>query len=244
MTITLPTTGGRTPAGAFPPAVPGLLAFVAGYVDVTTFLAFSGLFVAQATGSLVVAGAAIDTGGAAFVKVAAIPVFFLAGIATTAVIRAFRAEKANALAISLLAEAMLIAGLMLTAIVVPSDGTVAPLLGLAAMGIQSTTARLLLTGYGSTNVMTSNLTQFSIDLEDTIAGYVRGTPARAALTSLERLGLVILAFLAGVIVGALGYKVTGMAGLALMVATLMGLAVWAVSTANPLNRHGEGRQND
>ena len=242
MTVSLPVTDHST-AREYPKAVPALLAFVAGYVDATTFLAFSGLFVAQTTGSFVVAGTIVDTGSAAFVKVAAIPVFFLAGIATTAVVRAFKAEQANALAIALLTEALLIAGLLLTAVANPTDGTVAPLLGLAAMGVQSVTARLLLTGYGSTNVMTTNLTQFSIDLEDSIAGYVHGTPARAAMNNAERLGAIILAFLAGVIVGALGYRVTGMIGLALMVATLMGLAVWAVSPANALNRDGEGRHN-
>ncbi|RYE45745.1 MAG: DUF1275 domain-containing protein [Hyphomicrobiales bacterium] len=61
-----------------------LLAFVASYVDATTFLTFGGFFVAQATGSLVVAGSAFETGNIDVLKLAAIPAFALAGFVTTA----------------------------------------------------------------------------------------------------------------------------------------------------------------
>ena len=40
-----------------PRIVPALLSFAAGYVDACTFLALFGLYVAQVTGSFVVAGA-------------------------------------------------------------------------------------------------------------------------------------------------------------------------------------------
>jgi len=45
------------PERALPRWVPALLSFVAGYVDIYTFLALFGLFVAQVTGSFVTAGA-------------------------------------------------------------------------------------------------------------------------------------------------------------------------------------------
>ena len=240
MTFTLPSAG-RVPAATdYPPAVPTLLAFVAGYVDATTFLAFSGLFVAQATGSLVVAGATIDGDAASLVKVAAIPTFFLAGMGTTAVVRSFRADKLDALAISLVIEAILIGGLLLSAIMIPGDATIGPLFGLAAMGVQSASARLLLSGYGSTNVMTSNITQFSIDIEDTLAGLLRGRPVAEPLAGAFRVGMLIFAFLFGVVAGAVGYRVSGLLGLALMMATLLGIASWAIS-ANPLYRRAEDR---
>ena len=44
-------------AAPIPRTVPSALSFVAGYVDGCTFLALFGLFVAQATGSFVIAGA-------------------------------------------------------------------------------------------------------------------------------------------------------------------------------------------
>src|SRR5258708_1220592 len=44
-----------------PRTVPALLSFAAGFVDACTFLALFGLYVAQVTGSFVVAGAEIVT---------------------------------------------------------------------------------------------------------------------------------------------------------------------------------------
>jgi len=227
----------------YQPAVPALLAFVAGYVDVTTFLAFSGLFVAQATGSLVVAGAALETGGAAFVKVAAIPVFLIAGVGTTALVRGFGAARARAFAVTLFAEAGIIGGMALSALLVPHDALLGPLLGLAAMGVQSALARLLLASYGSTNVMTSNLTQFSIDIETAVAGYLRGQPDRAALRGVERLGLTLMSFALGVVLGGAGYRVAGMSGLVLMVATLAAMARWVLADAQRLNRAWKAGHN-
>lgn len=228
----------------YPPAVPALLAFVAGFVDVTTFLAFNGLFVAQATGSLVVAGSAFETGGAAFVKVAAIPAFFLAGIATTIVVRAFSKDRTQALAVTLVGEAAIIGAMVLAALLLPHDMVLAPLFGLAAMGVQSATVRLLIDGYGSTNVMTSNLTQLSIDIETALSSYVRGRPDTQALSGAERIGLVAVTFTLGAVVGSIAYNVLGMAGLVMIVATLFGIAAWIIAEARRLNRARKGSQND
>src|SRR5437867_2318246 len=63
-----------------PPAVvPPLLSFTAGFIDSFTVLALFGLFVAQVTGSFVLAAAAIVTNEqGALTKLLAIPVFLLA----------------------------------------------------------------------------------------------------------------------------------------------------------------------
>lgn len=227
----------------FPPAVPALLALVAGYVDVATFLAFNGLFVAQATGSLVVAGAALETGEAAFLKVAAIPVFLVAGILTTYEVRLFGDGKPRAFAATLLLEAALIGCMVLTNVPTPHNATAGPLFGLAAMGVQSAVARLMLSSYGATNVMTSNLTQLSIDLETVAAGYLHGETQPEALRGIERLGLVLATFTLGVVLGGISFTLIGMSGLTLMIAVLIGMAAWVIAVQQRLNRVGEGSQN-
>lgn len=201
-----------------------LLAFVAGYVDATTFLAFNGLFVAQATGSLVVASSAFETGAVDTLKVAAIPVFVTVGVATAALVRRFGIARDTAFATVLTIEAVLVACLTASGLLWPSNPLVAGLFGLAAMGVQSALARLLLSS-GSTNVMTTNLTQFATDLEAALATFVTRKSDHAALTSLLRIGAVILGFCGGVAVGSFGFHVTGMAGVALMVAVLVAMAL-------------------
>jgi len=68
-----------------PPAiVPPLLSFTAGFIDSFTVLALFGLFVAQVTGSFVLAAAAIVANEqGALTKLLAIPVFLLAAVTTT-----------------------------------------------------------------------------------------------------------------------------------------------------------------
>lgn len=209
-----------------------LLAFVAGYVDATSFFAFGGMFVAQATGSLVVAGSAFETGGFDVLKVAAIPAFILAGVVTTAVIRSFGKDTEHALAAALFAEAALVAGLAASPLLFPHDALLPGLFGLGAMGVQSALVRLLLSG-GSTNVMTTNLTQLSIDLEGALAGLARQQTDRAALASLRRVALLILGFIGGVAVGSLGFHIAGSAGVVLMVAVLAALSLGAWVHALP-----------
>src|SRR5215831_7147654 len=93
-----------------PAAVPALLSFVAGYVDSCTFLALFGLYVAQLTGSFVLAGTeTVVHDASATIKLVAIPVFWLAGVVTTVMVRQSRSRIA--LPATLALEAVLLAGL-------------------------------------------------------------------------------------------------------------------------------------
>jgi uncharacterized membrane protein YoaK (UPF0700 family) len=220
--------------------VPTLLGFVAGYVDSCTFLAFNGLFVAQLTGSFVVAGSEFVTNNGGFlVKVLAIPTFFAAGMLTTAVVRAFGASDRRALVTTLALEACLLVGLVWIGVSAASTPatSVAVLFGLAAMGVQSTLARLLLSEYGSTNVMTTNTTQLSIDMTDVVFARHRdrhNAPGAAAVGSyalargrLTRLAPIMLGFLTGTIAGGLAYISTGLICLVLAIGIVAALVVWA-----------------
>src|ERR1700692_2902439 len=70
-----------------PKAMPMLLSFVAGYLDSYTYLSLFGLFVAQVTGSFVIAGAEFVTSDFGIAgKLLAIAAFLAAAVATSALI--------------------------------------------------------------------------------------------------------------------------------------------------------------
>ena len=69
---------------AVPRMLPACLGFVAGFIDACTFFALFHLFVAQVTGSFVIAGGQfVELDKTMLVPVLAIPTFFLMGLSTT-----------------------------------------------------------------------------------------------------------------------------------------------------------------
>lgn len=232
-----------------PRAVPILLAVVAGYVDACTFLGLFGLFVAQVTGSFVIAGlrAVVDWPDAA--ALLAVPVFFTGGIAATLVAVVARARGRSPLAAAFALEAALLIGFV--AIIVygaPLDGpkdpaaAVASMFGLAAMGVQSALVRLLLKGVPSTNVMTTNTSQIAIDLTQWLVARMIGRrhhdPQALQEVEICRARLangvpVALGFLAGTVVGALAYAAAGHWALIAPIGAVAALAVWAARKAAP-----------
>ncbi|CAH2397185.1 YoaK family protein [Mesorhizobium escarrei] len=221
-----------------PAAVPALLAFVAGYVDSCTFLAFTGLFVAQMTGSFVVAGSELVARNDGFlIKVLAIPIFFAAGVLTTIIVRALGSDSRRALVATLALEAALLAGLACADVSsgVTTVTSVAVLFDLSAMGVQSATVRLLLVQYGSTNVMTTNTTQLAIDLTDMLLASRRNPrdavwrlSYKRARLALPRVAPIMLGFVAGTVAGGLAYTSIGLDGLVFAVGIVATLAIWAV----------------
>ncbi len=222
--------------------MPPLLAFVAGAVDAVTFLALFGLFVAQVTGSFVMVGAQIVAHDpAVLIRILAIPVFFVAGAAVVFLIEALD-HGPRTVALCLGIEAALLAALMLTGLVAapfPDANAPAALLaatlGLLAMGAQSAMVRLMLHGTPSTNVMTTNTSQFAIDVAEWLVArrrVARRPGDTAAQTSRARMaarisGLapIMAAFLVGSLCGAIGFVAMQFWFLTLVIAILLGLIV-------------------
>jgi uncharacterized membrane protein YoaK (UPF0700 family) len=226
-----------------PPAVPALLSFVAGYVDSCTFLALFGLYVAQLTGSFVLAGTeTVVHDASATIKLVAIPVFCLAGVVTTVVVRGARGRAALPLTLAL--EAVLLAGLFVAwhvggPFARPGEAVVlaASLCGLSAMGVQSAVVRLLIKGCPSTNVMTTNTTLFAIDVTDLVLAWhaQRRAPDDAAAAaayvkardSFAILWPIVLGFILGTVSGAIAYARLDLWCVLLAIAVVIALAVWA-----------------
>jgi uncharacterized membrane protein YoaK (UPF0700 family) len=240
--MTEPSQATREPA---PILMPMLLSFVAGYVDSYTYLALFGLFVANVTGSFVVAGAEIvrhDFGIVA--KVVAVLAFLTAGALAAATIGVVHRRQRPALALMLAVEAALLgifAAMMVFGPPIESvsdtHGIAAGLFAAMAMGTQSVLVRLLMRGVPQTNVMTGNMTQLAIELTEVTRAWRQElrdpSPrnSRELAAARQRLGAVLslaIGFLAGTVSGATVYATVGAAGLLLAAAIVGALALGAL----------------
>jgi uncharacterized membrane protein YoaK (UPF0700 family) len=236
-------------AQTVPKTVPVLLSVLAGYVDSCTFLALFGLFVAQVTGSFVLAGTQlVAPAHGALIKIAAIPAFLLACVVTTILVDTIGRGERCALAAALTLEAALLAGLFAVwLLAAPLGGPdtawtiLASLCGLSAMGVQSALVRLLVKGSPSTNVMTTNTTQLAIDATELVMAWraARAAPDDVAIaaeharawTRLNGLWPIAFGFLAGTIAGALAFSRFDLWAILGPIALACGLALWAWSSA-------------
>jgi uncharacterized membrane protein YoaK (UPF0700 family) len=229
-----------------PRLVPALLSFVAGYVDIFTFLGLFGLFVAQVTGSFVTAGAELVTHDTSIIgKVLAIVAFLLATAVSAALIRFARYRGWDALPIMFGLEAALLAIFCVLMLAGPTlasandpPGIIAGMFAATAMGTQSVIVRLLMRGIPQTNVMTGNMTQIGIETIELVAARLRcarepgNREHQRELAAARGRLLIVLAiafgFLAGAACGAVSYAKTGLAGAPLAVVIVGVLALWAV----------------
>jgi uncharacterized membrane protein YoaK (UPF0700 family) len=240
-----------------PLTIPLLLSIVAGYIDSCTFLALFGLFVAQATGSFVIAGAQLVThDDNMLIKILAIPVFFLAGMVTTAAVAVTSGWRYGALPWTLVLEEILLVGFAGTGLAggpfldpsAPMTLTAA-LLGLAAMGVQSALVRLLMREFGSTNVMTTNTTQLAIYATEAVLTWrkkrqvTKDVEIAAAFTAtcrqLRELLPLVLGFLLGTVAGALAYLQIGWWCVLAPILLVASMIIWSLwfergrSASNP-----------
>lgn len=207
------------------------MAFVGGYVDVIGFVLLFGLFVAHATGNLVMLGVGLagDAGGLA-TKLLALPVFVGAAAATYALIRwrNNRGQPCEVLVLVLQAI-LLLAFMLLTVRALPAANANAPgvmlagLVGVVAMAVQNVGARAVFTHLAPTTMMTGNVTQIAIDLVD--LAIARGRPDEALRARILKTWPPVVAFALGAIGGAVGVLLAGAWSLALSVVVVAVLAV-------------------
>lgn len=230
---------------AMPHFVPPLLSFVAGYIDVITFAALFGLYVAQVTGSFVVVGAQIvgHAGAAALITILAIPVFLLCAMLTVLFCYGLARRDRSQLGWSLALEALLIAGFYLCPLISPLKDVngrwtlAASIFAIAAMGVQSALVRFLMRDVASTNVMTTNTSLLGVDAAEFLIAWNerRKSPrSRRALNKFRKarrgfyaLSRIMLGFLGGAALGAVMYHEAGVHALIAPLGVVAALAAWA-----------------
>lgn len=230
------------------PARRGLLlttsmSFFAGIVDVVGFIALFGLFTSHFTGNFVVIGQElIHHSWKLVIQVIAIPVFILVVAATRLVAIACERNGYSTFFVCLMLQIVMLAGCMLMGVAFsPITDPTAPgpiitaQLGVAAMAVQNAINRLIIPAFPATTVMTTNLTQFSIDLVDRFRRH--SVLREAARARFNRTGPVIAAFSLGVIFGA--YTLVAVSFWCLLV-PLTGLLVVAAMAAKGTFVHSPG----
>jgi uncharacterized membrane protein YoaK (UPF0700 family) len=152
--------------------LPAVLSTTAGAVDVIGFLALGGLFTAHITGNVVIVAAHYVTGGFSQIgPLLAVPVFMavmgLVTLASSAIARAGSSPLRQLLWL----QTALLAGFLGIGVgfgrFPDADSSIAVLagmLGVAAMATQNVLGKLALKGAPSTAVMTTNITQLTVDL--------------------------------------------------------------------------------
>src|SRR6266436_2220157 len=152
--------------------LPTVLSTTAGAVDVIGFLALGGLFTAHITGNVVIVAAHYVTGGFSQIgPLLAVPVFMAVMSLVTLVSNAIARAGSYPLRPLLLLQTALLAGFLLLGIGFgrfpdgdSSMAVLAGMLGVAAMATQNVLGKLALKGAPSTAVMTTNITQLTVDL--------------------------------------------------------------------------------
>ena len=213
-------------------AFPVALGFVAGFVDIFGFMALFGFLPAHVTGNLIFLAYDIARHQYnLFLKIAALPIFAVAvAISAWLIGTLSRRGRHRFLPMILLQAAVLglslLAGLLMPAAANADDAT-AVVVGstmLFAMAIQNTMMRLILNNLPPTTIMTGNVTHMVAEGVRLAAGF--GPPMTASEASTlahkaQRIGLALVSFTVGAIVGGLAQVHIGYVGLVAPIAALL-----------------------
>ena len=206
----------------------GLLSFVAGYADTTTFICANRLFSAHVTGNFVIFVFSLVTNAhrSAWMNLFAFPFFVTAVVASSWLVN-YSKYPGNVLRIQALL--LLIAGVMAAVLRLADMETSIPIFLLAmiivfAMGLQNGFGKLYpYTTYSATTIMTGNVTQITLDLMRYARRENRSVELRQGL---RRQGLVVAFFFIGCFVGGI---VSHFAGLpAIILPGLIMLYFWTM----------------
>jgi uncharacterized membrane protein YoaK (UPF0700 family) len=184
--------------------LPTVLSTTAGAVDVIGFLALGGLFTSHITGNVVIVAAHYVTGGFSQIgPLLAVPVFMAVMGVVTLATNAIAAPGTTPLRPLLLLQTALLAGFLLLGVrfgrftdADSSMAVIAGMLGVAAMATQNVLVKLALKDVPSTAVMTTNITQLTVDLATLVrsrgdADELAKARRRALMTFLCILGFVV-----------------------------------------------------
>ena len=228
---------GKASAGDDPAirALPFILSLTAGSTDIISFLGLNGLFTAHITGNIVILAAHMVTGNPTiFSYILSVPVFMLVLLLTRLLAGGLeRAGMSTLRPLLLLQLIFLVVFLVLCITAGPWSSAdallavIAGMFGVAAMAVQNALVRISLKGSPTTAVMTTNVTQFVLDLGEILVGGDAAKIGEARNRAMHALP-VILGFTIGCGIGAAFEATAGLwslvlpAGLALL-AFAMGL---------------------
>ena len=224
--------------------LPFVLSVAAGSVDIIGFLGLNGLFTAHVTGNAVVLAAkfvARDEAPLAFLI--SVPVFVAVLALTTLLAAGLERRQMPTLLPLLLLQFLLLSAFFAISLAAderidPNTGRMifAGMLGVSAMAVQNALVRLSLTGAPSTAVMTTNITNFTIDVAEMLLGRDPGRAERARDRA-RRTWPAIVGFLLGCALGAAFEPAFGLRALALPASfALLSLALGAAASLHHAGR--------
>ena len=191
-----------------------VLSLIAGSTDTIGYLCLNGLFTAHITGNLVVLAAHVVSDDPAILSyLLAVPVFMFMLLLTR--LFASRLERKGTVPLRplLLLELMLLLAVLMCCVLqggtLHADSpfaTIAGMLGVAAMAVQTALVKITFANARSTSAMTTNVTDFMLALGEVLAGGGQAEIA-SARRRMIRLSLVITGFILGCALSAAGHAV-------------------------------------